>query len=187
MISETGKTAQTPKSSRVSDKSVMNATGKDWNSWFRILERNKMHMKPHSEIAAWISSKYKLPSWWCQNVTVEFEKAKGLREDYQKQKHFEISVSRTIAKPPEEIFAYFAEPLMRRKWLRHKLDITTATVPKSLRALWIEDSTRISVNIYPKGNSGSIVSVQHLKLSNGKSALARKAFWAEHLDKLKQL
>lgn len=173
--------------SRTSDESVKKATGKSWSDWFKILDAKKMDLKPHKEIASWLHGNHEISGWWSQMVTVEYEKERGLREDYQKPGGYEISSGRQSMFLLMSFSVFFADKVKRRKWLKEKMEISTATPNKSLRALWIDDGTRISVNFYPKSESKCQVTVQHLKLRDKSSADSRKKFWSERLSQLKDL
>ena len=64
--------------------SVKEKTGKSWEEWFSFLDKGNCSKMNHKEIVAYIMSKNPIDSWWCQMVTVGYEKHKGLRVDYQK-------------------------------------------------------------------------------------------------------
>lgn len=173
--------------SRTSDESVKKATGRSWNEWFKILDRKKMNLKTHKEIAGWLHGNHEISGWWSQMVTVEYEKERGMREDYQKPGGYEISAGKTINVSADKLFSFFADKVKRRKWLKEKMEISTATPNKSLRALWIDDGTRVSVNFYPKSETKCQVTVQHLKLKDKESAVSRKKFWADRLSLLNEV
>lgn len=172
---------------RVSNDAVKKATGKNWIEWFKILDEEKSMHRTHKEIARWLGENYEISGWWSQTVTVEYEIARGMRELHEKPAGFEVSVSRTMNADSKTVFRYFKDARLRKKWLGEEFRITVSTEEKSLRALWNDGTTRISVNFYPKAPDKSQVSVQHLKLSDGRSAGLKKLFWAEKLDNLRRL
>jgi hypothetical protein len=172
---------------RFSDEAVQNATGKLWKEWFALLDKNKMNTRSHKEIASWIHTNFDISGWWSQNVTVEYEKEKGMREDYQKPSGYEVSVGKTFDKSNTRIYKYFTDRKLRKKWLKEEIEITTTTPDKSLRAIWEEDATRISVYFYPRSSAKCQVTVQHIKLADKATADKKKLFWAEKLITLKDL
>ena len=171
----------------ISNEAVLKATEKTWIQWFKILDKDKMYLKSHKEIARWIKDNFDISGWWCQEVTVQYEREKGLRQLYEKPGGFEISVGRTINANVNLIYRYFCDARLRKKWLDKIINTTTSTENKSLRALWIEDSTRISVNFYARSDEKTLVTVQHLKLKDAKSASRMKSYWSVHLAVLKSI
>ncbi len=75
---------------------------------------------------------------------------------------------------------------MRRRWLPKSLTVRTATPPKSLRIAW-PDGTSVSVNFSAKGETRSVVQVQHGKLADAATVAERKVYWGEALERLRAL
>ncbi len=178
---------KTKAASAISNEAVSKATGKIWKDWFSILDKEKMHLKSHKEIAEWIKENYDISGWWCQEVTVQYERERGLRQLYEKPGGFEISVVKTLNAGVGAVYNYFKDARLRKKWIDKKIKISTATECKSLRAIWDDDTTRISVNFYPMSDLKTQVTVQHIKLADGDSASAMKSYWTEKLTKLKSI
>ncbi len=169
----------------VSDASVVKATGHDWKYWFKLLDKEGALKLAHGETAALLANKeYIASSWWCQMVTVQYEKERGLRVDHQMVGGFEISVSKTVATSVEKAFGYFNSNAKRVKWLEEELTISTSTPSKSVRAAWGDGTTRINIYFYEKGVDKCQVVAQHLKLKDAKEAEKMKAFWKLKLEKL---
>jgi hypothetical protein len=111
-----------------------------------------------------------------------------LRERGEKAAGFEISVSKTIAVPVGELYKVWADDALRKEWLKEQgVSITKATENKSVRVLWSDNETRLSVDFYSKGEAKSQVVVQHLKLPNSEKAAEMKEYWSDALDKLKAI
>ena len=78
-------TRQTPapahyaKLAGMSDATLKAKTGCTWERWVKALDRVAAHTWPHRKIAEYVHEKYKVPGWWCQRVTVGYERIKGLR------------------------------------------------------------------------------------------------------------
>ena len=54
----------------------------------------------HREIAAYVRNTFKVPDWWCQTVTVGYERIKGLRAIGQwRDGTYEASKSKVIPVP----------------------------------------------------------------------------------------
>jgi uncharacterized protein YndB with AHSA1/START domain len=186
---ETTEMSTTRKTSKpsISDASVEAKTGKQWSEWFALLDKAGARRMAHKDIAIWLHDKQGVPDWWSQMVTVEYEKARGMRALHQKTDGFAIGASKTIHAPVATLYNAFADARTRRKWLPGaQLRITTATENKSLRIAWA-NGTRVSVSFYPKGGAKAQVTIQHEKLSDGDAATAAKTYWAEALGRLAAL
>ncbi|HEY5545987.1 MAG TPA: SRPBCC domain-containing protein, partial [Gemmatimonadaceae bacterium] len=140
---------------------------------------------PHREIAQYVHDKYKVPGWWAQNVTVGYERIRGLREKGQRRSgSWEAAKSKTIAAAVGTIFKSFKQPKLRSKWLTGGTAVVRTSVPnKSLRLTW-EDGSSVEVYLVAKGRSKTLVAIQHTRLPNRDTANRMKAFWAEHLEAL---
>jgi hypothetical protein len=169
----------------MSDAAVAAQTGKTWPEWLRTLDREDAAGMTHREIAEHLRKKHGMPSWWTQMVTVGYERLKGRRLKGETAAGFSISANRTIAVPVARLFAAWNDAAKRRSWLRgDKLEISTATASKSLRAAWAGGPSRVAVMFYPKGAKKSSVAVEHMKLTGAKEAVKMKAYWAKQLDSL---
>ena len=72
----------------MSDAAVKAKTGKDWNAWFALMDKAGANKLTHKDIAALLHETYKVPGWWSQMVTVEYERARGLRVKFQTDRRF---------------------------------------------------------------------------------------------------
>lgn len=169
---------------------VEKATGRSWQQWFAILDKVGDAKKTHKEIAAWLYEQFRgdgLSEWWAQMVTVGYEQQRGLREKHQKTDGYQISGSKTIGVPVKRLFDAFHDERIRRRWLDEAINIRKATAPKSLRVTWSDGKSHVDVNLYPKGDARSYVSLQHSKLPNARAAEKMKSYWKGGLERLKAL
>ena len=60
-----------------------------------------------------------------------------------------------------------------KKWLVEKIEITKQTENKSVRAVWSDSATRLSVDLYPRSDTKSQIVVQHLKLPDSTTAASK--------------
>jgi hypothetical protein len=170
----------------ISDTAVKAKTGKTWAEWFSVLDKAKANTRPHKEIARWLSEKHGVPGWWCQMVTVEYERARGLREKHQKADGFAAGASRTIGAPVAALYGAFKSAAARKKWLPdEKFTVRMASENKSMRITWSDGKSSLSVYFYAKGPQKSQIAVQHEKLGSRKELDHYKAFWSERLERLK--
>lgn len=177
---------QAPQLSRIGDDALKAKTGKTWEEWFTLLDREGAQKLDHKQIFAIVGGKHQVGDWHAQMVTVGYEQARGLRLLHEKPGGFEISVSKTINIPIGTAFLLFSDGKMRKRWLKQdEFTVRKATENKTVRASWGDGSTGVVVAFYSKGANKTQVVVQHDKLPNSKAADRQKAFWAEQLELLK--
>ncbi len=136
--------------------------------------------RPHGEIAAWLSGQFGIPGWWCQNVTVEYERARGLRPPRgDRDGTHSVSASRTVAVPVERLFAAFVDrwPELRRR---------TAQPSRSARFDWEDGGTRVNVGFAAKDAAKSTVAVAHERIADAGTAERLKEMWRGRLTELKK-
>jgi len=179
-----GKTWKPPMSSQM----VAARTGRGWSEWLSIIDRENGRTIGHTAIAELLYTKYRVPGWWSQMVTVGYEQARGLRDVHQKPEGFEIGVSRTIDAGMSQVFDAWLDARTRARWLPgNPLTVHKATRNKSLRATWSDGSKSISVGFLRKGAAKTQVALAHGKLGSAAAAKKMKAFWSKRLDALKNL
>ena len=164
-------------------------TGKPYGRWFAELDAWGASEVPHKEIAAWLVSERGVPGWWAQNITVEYERARGLREVGQRRDGlYSVNATKTVAVPVERLYAAVTDPAQRDEWLPGvQLRERTATPHRSARYDWGEGSTRVIIGFDAKADAKSLVAIQHERLPDSESAATMKAFWRERLSGLKAL
>jgi hypothetical protein len=169
----------------MSDVALKAKTGCTWDRWVHALDRHGADRMSHRDIAALVSTKYKVDSWWSQTVTVGYERIKGLRARGQRRDGtYEATKSRTFNVPVTTLFAAWADARVRRRWLNGaSVKVRTATAPKSMRLDW-GDRSIIAVGFAAKGKSKSSVALAHTKVPNRETANRLKEFWSGRLDAL---
>lgn len=180
--------ASSKKSASVSDASVQKATGKNWAQWFAILDKAGARKMPHPEIARLIHSKFKCPGWWSQMVTVEYERARGMRKIHETTSGFHAGRSITLSAPIGKVFDAWQDLSARRRWLKDpNFTVRKASVNKSMRITWVDGKTNVEAMFYSKGPKKSLVTVDITKLSNAKAVEQWKSYWGDALGKLKTI
>ena len=181
------KAKTTAKGPRMSDEAVKAKTGKDWKSWFAILDKAGAKKMTHQEIATYLHNKQGVGPWWTQMVTVTYEQQRGMRELHQKPGGYEISVSRTLNTAIAKVYKAFANEKERASWLGEDgLVVRTSTANKSMRATWSDGKTSLSIRFYPKDANKTQVVVQQSKLADAKAAARMKTYWSKALDRLRE-
>ena len=158
------------------------------NRWVFALDHYGADKMSHGEIAALVSTKYKIDGWWAQSVTVGYERIKGLRAIGQRREGtYEANKSRTFNVPVATLFDAWADERVRRRWLDGRIGrVRSATPARSMR-LDGEDRSIVAVGFMPKGRSKSAVAVQHTKLRDPETASRLKQYWSERFDALAEV
>ena len=170
----------------ISSDAVKAKTGKDWDDWFTLLDTAGAAQWPHKEAAEWLHTAHAVPAWWRQMITVEYERARGLREVCEKTDGFSASISRTLAAPADLVYTLWADAKLRKQWLPAEPKIRKATENRSLRITW-PDGTNVDVMFYPKGDAKMQLTVEHARLPDAAAVQSQKQFWSDALTRLKTL
>jgi Domain of unknown function (DUF4287) len=174
---------------RTSNEAVERATGRGYEAWFDLLDTWGAAERKHGEIAAWLIDEHGVDGWWAQTVTVEFERARGLREPGGgRDGFFSASASKTVAVPVERLFAAFVDPGLRARWLPGaELRERTTQPCRSARFDWEDGATRLVVGFTAKGEAKSQVALEHERLPDAEASEKARAYWREHLVALKEM
>ena len=173
----------------IGDDAVRAKTGKSWPEWFAILDAAGATGMTHREIARHLADRHgRIGGWWCQMVTVAYERARGMREKHETTDGFSVGCSRTLAVPKSALYKAWKNGRVRARWLTGaRLSIRKATPNKTMRISWGQPESRLEVYFYAKGAAKAQVTVQHSKLASAQAAVRMKAHWAKSLDRLKDL
>jgi hypothetical protein len=169
----------------MTDDAVKEKTGRTWALWVAALDSAGANEWPHAKIAKHLYTEWAVPTWWCQMVTVGYERIKGLRAVGQRRDGaFEASKSKTFAVPLARLYRAWSDSRARRTWLQGaKLTIRSSTPNKSIRITW-SDGTRVEAMFLGKGPAKSQVAIAHTKLKSKADIAERKAYWDERLRAL---
>ena len=185
--SKNGKTTSPLGKRAISDGSVAKATGQPTDHWFKVLDAfaKKQGGHDHKTAAVFLHEQHAVPEWWCQMVTVLYERERGHRNKHQVSDGYSASVSRTINVPIAALYSAWMGR-GRAKWLPDEFTVRKATENRSIRITW-GDGTNVEVMFYPKGEGKAQVTVQHGKLRSQATVGKIKKFWAARLDALRDL
>lgn len=95
----------------VSDGAVEAATDRRWDAWFAALDEAGAAERSHKEIVAWPRDEASLANAsWQQNVTMEYEKARGMRATVGETADagFQVGAQRTVDLSADEASALAA-------------------------------------------------------------------------------
>jgi uncharacterized protein YndB with AHSA1/START domain len=171
---------------RIGDVTVRERTGKGWEEWFMLLDEAGAAERPHAEIARSLVDDQGLSGWWAQSITVEYEQARGLREEHERPDGYEVGATKTIAASRTEVWRAWEDEAIRERWLPGaQVAVRTPTKPRTMRLDWGEGG-RLAVYLDESGEKTRLA-VQHEKLPDREAAERWKAFWRERVGALKDL
>lgn len=175
-----------PDAQLVADAAMQRATGKGHAEWFGLLDAWGGTEHNHTEIARWLSQNHGVPGWWTQNITVAYERARGLRARHQMRDAFSISVTRTVSAAPERALEAFTDAAIRERWLPDAPMAQRPTRAKlAARFDWADPPSRVIVAIVPKGTDRAVVAVAHEQVPDAETGELLKRKWRDWLGDLK--
>ncbi|MHC4845830.1 MAG: SRPBCC family protein [Planctomycetota bacterium] len=174
---------------KISDDAVKSATGRSWAQWFAALDKAGCKGKDHKAIVAAVGKvSSKTSGWWRQMVTVEYERARGLRKLHEKAGGFAVGASRTLPVPIGKLYKAWSDDRTRERWLADTdIVIRKATREKSMRITWVDGKSSVNVYFWDKGPGKSQVTIDHEKLPSQRDVKRLKLYWSDNLDALKAL
>ena len=169
----------------VSDAAVQRATGKSWDEWFALVDAWQGTTHNHTEIARHVYETYGIDGWWAQNVTVGYERARGMRALHERPDGFSGNASKTFPVSVERLFSAFVEPDEREHWLEElELRNRTSQPNKSARFDVLPEDGRLAVTFVAKGPEKSSAQLQQDRLADADEVAGWKALWKEQLARL---
>lgn len=171
----------------MTEAAIAAGSGEGWDNWFRLLDAWGATERSHTDIARFVRDEHGVDGWWAQAVTVGYERARGMRARHQTTRGFEVSVSKTIAAPRDEVWAAFLEPRRRERWLeacglgsRRRAGAVGRSATFDVPA----NGTRVAVAIDPRPDGPSTVTITHEGLAGAKAVEAQRIAWRERLARL---
>jgi hypothetical protein len=172
----------------MSEDAIRRRTTRGWEEWFDLLDDWGAVERPHKEIARWVADEHGIDGWGAQAVTVNYERARGLRAVGEHADGFTITASKTVGVPVDRLYRAFLDQSVRKRWLPEgRLRKRTTLKPKSARFDWGDGETRVSVFFTAKSEEKSAVALQHERLQGAQEAERMKAFWRDRVGVLKEV
>jgi hypothetical protein len=172
----------------VSDEVIRSKTGRGWEEWFDLLDAWGAADRPHKEIRSWVTEEHGVEGWGAAAVTVNYERARGLRAVGEHADGFTITASKTVSVPVDRLYEAFLDESMRERWLPEgDLRERTTLKPRSARFDWGDGETRVNVGFTAKGEEKSALALQHERLADAEEAERMKAFWRDRVTTLKEV
>ena len=171
----------------MSDAAVKAKTGRNWSEWFKLLDAAGGRGLEHRAIAQLLAREHGVKSWWSQMVTVEYERARGLRAPHQTASGYSVAVSKTLATSLPDLYGETATAARRRRWFPKGTFVETSqTTGKYLRGSW-NATARVEMGFYSKGANKAQIAIQIGKLAGPERVEMERAAWKAALERLAQL
>jgi len=187
----TDKPATTP--TILGDDRVVKATGHGFNHWFKVLDAFDARAKGHTASAAHLRNDHGVRGWHAQMITVEYERARGLRSKNQScAGDFQVGVSRAVNGSIEDVVAVLSgtawigdvDPDLALAFPKPAKFVVKAPKTAKLRYKWGPSPVEIRITAR-KG--GSTVVADTIKLADAAQVERRRAQWKQALELLRAL
>lgn len=185
----------------LSDAKSIEKTGHGLAHWFDVLDKFGAIEKGHTKAADHLYSDHGVPGWYCQGITVAYERARGKRVMNQRcDGKFEVTVSKVMEAKPSQLIKALKDG---RGWTdgvdkdllkalasavkdkKSKGFITRPDGQARFRYKW-NDST-VQMNMYPKGPSKTSLVVQHMNFTDAESVETHRAKWKTAFNAIAEL
>lgn len=208
-----------PAARSTSDAAVLRATGTSRATWDRRLDAARRRLEAaagradgpperlHTALARHLRTRFHVAPWWSQELTVLYERARGLRAVNQRaDRTFEVNVSRTIPLPRARAFRAFTDATSVSTWFTTKAtqDVRVGgayrnadgdrgtylaiTPPRRLRFTWDNPEhapgSVVEVTFTPKDRGRTTVRVTHGRLADRRAVEGMRVGWTWALASL---
>ena len=169
----------------VSDEALADATGRTRAEWFKLLDKWGAAERSHKETAEHLQAGHGVDGWWAQAVTVEYERARGLRAVGQRMDgHFEASVQRTLAASASRVErALLDGGAALHDALATKPRASSTRQGRVLR--FATDQARVEIVVTPLDDGRARVVVVQGALASAAARDEAKERWASALQELR--
>ena len=97
---------------------LVERTGHGFRHWFRVLDAFGAADKGHTASARHVAEDHGVDGWYAQQITVQYERARGLRGINQRRSgEFEVSVSKVLPVSVDDVARVLRDPRRRSAWL----------------------------------------------------------------------
>ena len=171
-----------------SEEKVKAATGKGWMGWFVILNNMNANDLPHKEVAKRLKEEHSAPSWWCQMIAVEYERARGGRKKNERAGGtFAVNVTKVMPVSLSKLFAAATSEKTRKSWFpTGAFEETSKTKDKYWRGKWKKDR-KLEFGFYAKGEGKSQIALEIGKLPSEDEVEKERTAWKKAMTKLEAL
>lgn len=197
-------TPATPRAAKgggLSDAAARTRTGRSLESWFTVLDAFGAVQKGHTAAARHLSDDHGVDGWYAQGITVAYERASGLRTTNQRMNgSFEVSVSKTLDAPMEDVAEAIRRAERRAAWLQEtpvlgrglaaalsgpqarEVKVRTG---KDAHLRYAPDGLTIEIRVMVKPGGRSSFVATTMKLKSAQAMEAYRSAWRRAFESLK--
>ena len=178
----------------LSDAKAREKTGHGLDHWFDVLDRFGGAEKGHTALARHLYQSHAVPGWYCQGITVAYERARGVRAVNQRcDGEFEVSVSKVVNANAADVIDAITNAHRRKRWAQHvdaallKALAAGVSGPRSAKVVIRPDGlgrfrykwndTVVQFHLTPKPGGKASLVVTNSKLADGAMVEARRGQW----------
>lgn len=185
----------------VSEKMVLENTGKPTAHWLAVLDRFGAPERGHTAAAKHLRDQHGVSGWYSQALTVEYMRARGLRVENQSSTgRFQVSVSRVVRASVPRVASALRSKKQRDAWLaaadpelRKVVSAalgksgTVKTKPGAVWARFKHDGATVELRADAKPDGRATVVATNVGLQGPAHVERRRAQWKPVLDALRDL
>jgi len=184
-----------------SEARLVQKTGHGWSHWFSTLDAFDRSAKGHTAAARHLAEDHGVDGWYAQMITVEYERARGLRAQNQRGTgDYEVSVSKVLPVSVRDAARALADRRQRGDWLPAGGAEIRAALEGALagsktvrlreqgdaRFHYRTDAATVDIVILPKPKGRSAFVTSTTKLASPEDVERHRAAWRKALEALKQ-
>lgn len=191
--------ADVPDSLQKGEARLIQRTGQGFGHWFTVLDAFGAVEKGHTASARHLAEDHGVDGWYAQQITVQYERARGLRGVNQRRSgEYEVSVSKVLPGSVTAV-AKALDDAQRRgvwleaaaPWLRRDLEAALRGV-KGLkvrdrgdaRLRFRTETATVDIRIDPKPGGRASFVAQNMKLRAREDVERYRSAWRQALDAL---
>src|ERR1700761_5954191 len=161
-----------------SEEKVKAATGKGWMGWFVILNAMNATELPHKDVARRLKEEHGAPSWWCQMIAVEYERARGGRKKNERAGGtYAVNVTKVMPASLARLFATATAEKTRKDWFPPgAFEETSKTKDKYWRGKFKKDR-KLEFGFYAKGEGKAQIALEIKGMPSAEDIEKERAVW----------
>lgn len=177
------------KSTRISNEAVVKATGRNWMEWFTLLDKAGARKMVHRDIARILHDRYlgtnsqkggtnvaTRGGWWSQMVTVEYERARGLRQVNEQADGFLVAVHKTLPGSVIGLQKKWNE-ILKSKPVAQKQLVRLPSKTKRAMFRYRANVGGVVVTFDDRGNGKARIMVETIRLPKKSLVEPARVFW----------
>ena len=172
----------------INTDSIAKGTAKSWGQWVDELDELGARGLSHADLAKTVEKLLgdtESAAWWAQGITVAYEQHIGKRIPGQLANGlFELAVSKTVARPRDEVFPAVVSWFEDKAELRQHEPQKPRTSETSKRSTWrcdFTDGSKFSATVEDTGEKAKLV-LSHTAVPTKEDADAWKVYWKDVAD-----